>query len=100
MVAILKHVGTADWDGQLVCACSEDAARDAFWAGSLARVNAFKCLTHVGDGGGEPTVLGSGLCRWHCVILKAGKEHVKLVQKPDVGGRNVAGFPFVVRDCL
>ena len=35
---------------QLVCACSEDAARDAVWAGSLARVNTFKCFTRVGRG--------------------------------------------------
>jgi hypothetical protein len=35
---------------QLVCACSEDAARDAVWACSLARVNMLKCLTHVGHG--------------------------------------------------
>ena len=26
---------------QLVCACSEDAARDVIWAGSLAKVNTF-----------------------------------------------------------
>ena len=32
---------------QLVCACSEDAARDAVWASSLVRVNTFKCFTHV-----------------------------------------------------
>ena len=30
---------------QLACACSEDAARDVVWAGSLARVNTFKCFT-------------------------------------------------------
>jgi hypothetical protein len=61
---------------QLVCACSEDAFRDAVWAGSIARVNMFKCFTHVGHGEQEPTVLGSGPRRWHCVILKAGKEGV------------------------
>jgi hypothetical protein len=49
---------------QLVCACSEDAARVAVWAGSFARVNAFKCLSHVGHGEGE---------LWHCIILKAGE---------------------------
>jgi hypothetical protein len=65
MVAILKHVGTADWDmdwdeyvrkytSQLVCACSEDVARDAVWAGSLARFNTFKCFSHVGHREGEP----------------------------------------------
>ena len=43
MVALLKHVGTADWDRDgLVCACSEIAVRDAVWAGNLARVNTFK----------------------------------------------------------
>ena len=51
---------------QLVCSCSEDTARDAIWAGSLARVNTLKCLTHVGHGEGEPTVLVSGPHRWHC----------------------------------
>ena len=56
--------------------CSEDAARDAVWAGSLARVNMLKCLTHVGHGEGEATVLGSGPRRWHCVILKADEEGV------------------------
>ena len=55
MVAILKHMGTADWvreieyvrkhSSQLVCACSEDAARDVVWA-CLARVNTLKCHTH------------------------------------------------------
>ena len=43
---------TATWSAH----ASEDAARDAVWASSLARVNMFKCLTHV-DHGGEPTVL-------------------------------------------
>ena len=38
---------------QLVCACSEDVARDAVWASSFARVNTFKCFTHVGHGEGE-----------------------------------------------
>ena len=61
---------------QLVCACSEDAARDAIWAGSLARVDTFKCLTNISHGEGEPTVFGSGLRRWHCIILKVGKEGV------------------------
>ena len=61
---------------QLGCACSEYAARYAIWASSLARVNMFKCLAHVGHGGGEPTVLGSGLHRWHCIILEVGKEGV------------------------
>ena len=67
-----------------------------------ARVNPFKCLTHVGHGEGEwgPVVLGSGRHRWHCVILKAGKEGVSFVWKQDVGVRDVAGFLFVVRDCL
>ena len=47
----------------MVCACSEDTARDAVWAGSLAMVNTLKCLTHVSHGEGEPTVVGSGLHR-------------------------------------
>ena len=70
MVDILKQVGTADWDreieyfckysSQLGSACSEDAARDVVWAGSLAMVNMLKRLTHIGHGEREPTVLGSG----------------------------------------
>ena len=71
MVAILKHVGMAGCDrerlnmsvnrpaGWRVYACSEDVARDAIWAGNLAKVNTFNCLTHLGHGEGEPTVLGS-----------------------------------------
>ena len=35
-------------------------ARDAVWAGSLARVNTFKCFTHVGCGEGGPQVLVAG----------------------------------------
>ena len=83
---ILKQVGTADWDreieyfckysSQLVSACSEDAARDVVWAGSLARVNTLKCLAQVGHGEREPTVLGSGPRRWQCVILKEGEVGV------------------------
>jgi hypothetical protein len=44
---------------QLVCACSEDAAMDAVWTGSLARVKMFKCLTNVGHRG-EPQSLVAG----------------------------------------
>jgi hypothetical protein len=87
IVDILKQVRTADWDreslnmsvkhsSQLVCACSEDAARDVIWAGSLARVNTLKCLTHVCHREGEATGLDSRPRRWHCVILKVGKEGV------------------------
>jgi hypothetical protein len=46
MVYILKQVGAADWDRERLnmsvntpASCSEDAARDAIWAGSPARVN-------------------------------------------------------------
>ena len=55
---------------------SEDVARDAIWAESLVKVNTVICLTHVGHGEPEPTVLGSGPCRCHCVILKTGEEGV------------------------
>ena len=75
-MALLKHVGTADWEQQLVCACSMDAAGDAVWACSLVRVNTFKCFTHVGCGEGEPAGFGSGPCQWHCIVLKASKEDV------------------------
>ena len=56
-------------------ACSENAARDAVWTVSLARVNTLKRLTRVGHGG-EPTDLGSGPLRWHCVMFKAGGEGI------------------------
>ena len=57
----MKQVGTADWDrerlnmfvkhsSQLVCTCSEDAARDSICAGSTARFNMLKYLTYVGLG--------------------------------------------------
>ena len=61
---------------QLVWTCSEDAARDAVWACSLARINTFKCFTPIGCGEGEPNGIGSGLCRWHCIVLKVSKEVV------------------------
>ena len=88
MVGTLKQVGTADWDrerfnvsvnkhfSQLVSACCENVARDVVWTGRLVRVNTFKCLAHIGQGEGEPTILGNGPCQWHCVILKAGEEGV------------------------
>ena len=72
MVALLKHVGTADWDRD----CSEEGDRDAVWAGSLARVNTFKCFTHVGCGEGEPAGFGSRTCQRDCIVLKASKEVV------------------------
>ena len=59
---------------QQICTCAEDMARDAVWAISLARVNMFKCFTHVSHGEGEPTGFGSGPCQWHCIVLKASKK--------------------------
>ena len=60
----MKHVGTAD------------RKRLNMSVNTPARVNTFKCLTHVGYGEGEPTVLGSGPRWWHCILLKVGKESV------------------------
>jgi hypothetical protein len=40
MVAILKHVGTADWYRERLN-MSVNAARDAVWDSSLVRVNTF-----------------------------------------------------------
>ena len=57
-------------------------------------------LSHFGHGEKEPAVFVSEQRRWHCIILKAGKESVQFVWKQDVGVRDVAGFLFVVRDCL
>jgi hypothetical protein len=82
----------------LVSACSEDAARDSVWAGSLARVNAFKCFIHVGHREGEPTGFGRGLCQWHCIVLKASKEVVYFVWEQDVDVHDRAGFLFVIPD--
>ena len=78
---IFKHVGTEiDYvrkhTSQLVCACSENAARDVVLRGSLARVNTLKWLTQIGLREREPTVLVSRPQRWHRVILKPGKEGV------------------------
>jgi hypothetical protein len=84
MVDILKQVETAYWErefeyvrkhtSQLVCAFSEDMARDAIWASGLARVNTLKCLTHVGHGEVEPTVFGSGPRRG--TVLSSKREKV------------------------
>jgi hypothetical protein len=115
-VAILKHVGTTDWDRKrlntsvngTLLTCSEDAARahaprtqlGTIWAGSLSRVNTLKCLTHVSHRKAEPTVLDSGPRRWYCIILKASKGGVQPVRKQDNGVRGVANFPFIIRDGL
>ena len=60
-------------NSKLVCACSEDAARDAVWAGSLVRVNTFKCFTHIGCVEGESADFGREPCQWHCIVLKASE---------------------------
>ena len=75
MVDTLKQVGTADRDrerlkyvrkhsSQLVCTCSENAARDA---GSLARVNTLKCLTYVGIGEGQLKLSSLKYCAQICL---------------------------------
>ena len=69
VVSYLQHLEQAHQKVQdpiaqgsvMVIASSDDAARDAVGAGSLARVNMFKCLTHLSHGEGEPTVLGCWL---------------------------------------
>ena len=71
-------------------------ARDAVWAGGLARVKTFKC----GEGEEEPTVFGSGPCRWHYIVLKARKEVVSFVWEQDVGVCDEASFVLVILDCL
>ena len=89
-MANLKHLGTADWDRERsnmyvntpaswsahALKTGDGDAGDAVWAGRLARVSTLKCLTHVGHRDGEPTVLGSGPCRGHCIILNVGKDGV------------------------
>ena len=65
---------------------------DAVWAGGLARVNTFKCFTHVGCSEGAPAGFGSGPCQWHCIVLKASKEVVYFVWEHDVGVRDGTGF--------
>ena len=78
---ILKQVGTADWDRERLnmslntpASWSAHALRTQLIILSGLRVNMLKCLTHVGYGERELTVLGSGPCQWHCVILKVGKD--------------------------
>ena len=51
---------------QLVCACS------AAWAGSLARVNKFKCFIHVG--GESPQALAAGRVSGTVLSSKRAKE--------------------------
>ena len=41
---------------QLVCACSEDAAREAAWACNFARVNTLKCLTSATENEGPQSM--------------------------------------------
>ena len=53
MVDNLKQVGTADWD-------RERLNMSINTPDSLSRVNMLRCLTQVGHGGGEHTVLVSG----------------------------------------
>ena len=81
-MAILKHVGTADCDRERL---NMSVKTPASWS-----THALQSL---------PTVLGSGPHQWLCISLEAGKG-VKFVSKQDVGISVVAGFPFVVRDCL
>jgi hypothetical protein len=105
----LKQFGTTDWDRErieyvhkhsnsLVCTCSDEAVRDSVWAGSLVRVNTFKCLTHVGYGERELTVLMPR--RRHCLFLEADEEGVLLVWEQGIGIHDVAGFPFIIHDSL
>ena len=84
MVDILKQVGTADWDMNM------SVNTPASWyvhgmrtrLGMPSGLTALQGLTRlnvlvsVSHGEGEPTVLGSGPRRWHCVVLKAGKESI------------------------
>ena len=65
-----------------------------------AALRGLKYFTHVGCSEGESEGFGSGLCQWHCIILKVAKEGVYCFWKQDFGVCDVAGFPFVVCDCL
>ena len=49
-----------------------------FWAGSLARVNTFKCFTHIGHREGEPAVFGSGPFRGTILSSKCAKKMFNL----------------------
>ena len=103
MVDILKQVWTADWDRERL---NTSVNTSASWSaqalrtqlGMLSGPAALRGFTRLNvlltfcHGEGELKVLGSGQCRWHCVILKVGVE--------DVVVRDVAGFPFVICDCL
>jgi hypothetical protein len=63
----------------------------------LTHLNVLLTLATEGGGG---TVLVSRPRRWHCIVLKVGKEGVDFVWKRDVGVCDVAGFIFVVCDFL
>ena len=104
MKAILKHVGTADWDkedieyvnSQLVCASSEDAAMDAVSAGSLLRLTCLNVLLTSATEKESPQSLVMGRSGGTVLSSKRAKK-VFIIWKQDVGARDVAGFPFVVR---
>ena len=108
---ILKHVGTADWDRErLNMSVNTPASWSAhvlrMWLGrpsGPAALRGLTCLNVFLTSATEkesPQSFFSRPRQWHCVIRKAGKEHVLLVQVQDVGVRDVAGYPFVVRDCV
>ena len=75
-MAVLKHVGTADWDRERLNSWSPHALRTRL--GMPSGPAALRGLTHVGhgEGVGELAVLGSRPHRWHCFILNVGKEGV------------------------
>jgi hypothetical protein len=83
MMAILKHVGTTDWDGERLnmsvntpASWSTHALRTCL--GMPSGLATLQGLTHFNIlfGEGEPTDLGSRPRRGHSIILKVGKEDI------------------------
>ena len=85
MVALLKHVGTADWDRDGLnmsvntpASWSVDALRTRLGMPSgpaallgLTRLNVLLTLAAVKE---SPQVFSSRPCQWHCIVFKASKE--------------------------
>ena len=72
---------------------------DAVWAGSLARGNTLKCLTSAMEKE-SPRSLEAGHVGGAVLSSKWVKKVFRLVWKQDVSVCDVAGFPFVIDDCL
>ena len=88
-MAILKHVGKADWDRERL---NMSINTPANWSARALR-------KRLGMPSG-PAAL-RGLTRLNVLLMSATeKESPQFVWKQDVGVRDMAGFIFVVHECL